>query len=153
MTPDRTPIDGQTKANVTLVTPRQTAGFRSAVTARPEARLNGNSAAGRRTRDLFKAIMERLGNPVCVLMQADVLALAELKVAAEIARKRLLEDPDRGANNTVRLENMIRRSEVRVGLVPGGTAKEPETLEEYLARTDHLVTDDNDHASDGDDTL
>jgi hypothetical protein len=131
MTDDPTPIDGQTKANVTLVTPRQTAGFRSAVTARPEARLNGNSPAGRRVRDLFKALMTRLDNPTDITIQAAVLALSELLTAAENARADLLEGKVSSSNELVRLENLVRRAEARVGLVPAAAAEE--TTHPYAA--------------------
>jgi hypothetical protein len=74
MTDEPTAIGGRVTANVNPTTPRQTAGFRSAITARPEARLDGNSAVGRRVRDLFRGAMERLDNPADVVVQADVLA-------------------------------------------------------------------------------
>jgi hypothetical protein len=105
--------------------------YRSAVTRSPAGRIDGRSAAGKRVRDLFRGLMERLDNPADIVMQADILALAELKVAAEASRKRLLEGHDQSANNTVRLENMIRRSEVRVGLVPGATSAGEETDYRY----------------------
>ena len=124
MTNDPTPNDGQVAANVTPTTPRQTAGYRSAVTARPEARLNGNSPAGRRIRDLFQAAMRRLDGPVDVVVQADVLAWAELKTAAENARARLLEGKDQSSNETVRLENLCRRAAASVGLEPAAGAEE-----------------------------
>jgi hypothetical protein len=123
--------------SVTPTSPRRTASGRSAITNRPSRRLNGNSPVGRRVRDLFHGLMERLDNPVDVVTVADVLALAELKTAAEVARVRMLEGGgDRGSNECVRLENLVRRAEARIGLAAGSTKADPETLEEYLARTD-----------------
>ena len=135
--------DGQAIPIVASVTPKRTAGHRSAITSRPEARLNGNSHVGRRTRDLFQAIMQRLDNPTDILTQADVLCLAELKVAAEASRKRLLEGQDQSANNTVRLENMIRRSEIRVGLAAGSTSSEQDS-DDYRYGGLFVPADDDD---------
>ena len=115
--------DGQAIPVVAPATPKRTGCHRSAITAKPEARLNGNSPVGRRVRDLFKALMTRLGDPVDVVIVADVLALVELKVAAEVARARLLEGKNQTSNECVRLENLVRRAEGRVGLEPGAAAK------------------------------
>jgi hypothetical protein len=122
MTTEPTSIEGEATANVTPTTPRQTSGFRSAVTARPEARLNGNSPAGRRIRDLYRGLMARLSEPADVTVQAAVLALAELLTAAENARANLLTGKVSSSNELVRLENLVRRAEIRVGLVPGAAA-------------------------------
>jgi hypothetical protein len=150
-----TPTDGKGMPNVPARNPKRTSGYRSAITARPEARLDGNSPVGRRVRDLFRALMERLGNPTDVIIVADVLALAELKAAAEVARVRLLEK-GQNSNECVRLENLTRRAEARVGLELGAAAKkEPESLEQYLART-AIDTDDGEidgDLIDGEETL
>jgi hypothetical protein len=76
MTTEPSSIESKATANVTLTTTRQTPGFRSAVTARPERRLNGNSPAGRRVRDLYAGLLQRLNNPADITIQAAVLALA-----------------------------------------------------------------------------
>jgi len=130
MTDEPTSNDGAVTANVATTTARQTAGFRSALTARPEARLNGNSPVGRRVRDLFKALMTRLGDPVDVVVVADVLAWAELKAAAEVARADLLEGKGRSSNECVRLENLVRRAAASVGLEPtaGSSDSDSDTL-------------------------
>lgn len=122
MTTEPSSIEGEATANVTPTTLRQTSGFRSAVTARPERRLNGNSPAGRRVRDLFQALMTRLGTPTDLIV-ADCLALVELKTGAEIARANLLTGKVSSSNELVRLENLVRRAEARVGLEPGAGAK------------------------------
>lgn len=68
--------------------------------------------------------MSRLGDPTDIVVQADVLALTELKVAAETARVRLLEGASSDTNGLVRLENLVRRAEARVGLEPATATKE-----------------------------
>jgi hypothetical protein len=65
----------------------------------------------------------RLNQPADIMVQADIMALVELKVAAEAARLRLLEGKDQNTNGLVRLENLVRRAEARVGLEPGAGAK------------------------------
>jgi hypothetical protein len=109
---DEEPITDQSQGN-----------YRSAVTRAPASRVNGRTAVGRRVRDLFGALMARLGQPSDVIVQADVLALAELKAAAEVARLRLLEGDERNSNEIVRLENLVRRAEARVGLAAGAAGK------------------------------
>lgn len=132
MTSNETPIDAGSASN----NPRSTRDHRSAITGAPAARIDGRSAIGRRIRDLYAALMSRLDQPADIVVQADVLALAELKCAAEVARQRLLEGGERNSNEIVRLENLVRRAEARVGLLPGGAERPPETLEAYLQRTD-----------------
>jgi hypothetical protein len=119
MTPDQPGIDGGSGS----MTGRSTSKYKSSVTRSPAARIDGRSAAGKRIRDLFRALADRLGNPDDIVAQADILCLAELKVMAEAARLRILEGKDQNTNGLIRLENMIRRSEVRVGLEPGDGAK------------------------------
>jgi hypothetical protein len=60
--------------------------------------------------------MARLNEPEDVLVQADILAWAELKTAAEVARAELLEGKGRSSNESVRLENLTRRAAISVGL-------------------------------------
>jgi hypothetical protein len=138
--PENDPVtDGQPMANDIPTTPKPMAGYRSAITARPEARLDGNSAVGRRIRDLFKGLMERLGNPTDVIVVADVLAWAELKAAAEVARARLLEGNGTSSNECVRLENLVRRAAASVGLEPSTGSSEPDSVSLYGG----LFIDDN----------
>ena len=112
---------------------RSRADYRSSVTRSPAARLDGRSAAGKRVRDLFRALMVRLNEPADIMVQADIMALVELKVAAETARARLLEGKDQNTNGLVRLENLVRRAEARVGLEPGAATKaEPGTWEDLF---------------------
>jgi hypothetical protein len=61
-------------------------------------RASRNTAQGRRIGDLFDAYLRAMGNPADALTQANALAAAELKVATEDARAKLLAggdiDPD-----------------------------------------------------------
>jgi hypothetical protein len=121
MTGDRPPIDGDRAA----INTRSLA----AVTNAPGRRLDGRTTVGRRVRDLYRALTERLGSPADILTQADILALVELKIAAEMARARLLESGSNKDNyNVVRIENLVRRAEIRVGLVQAKGAK-PEPMD------------------------
>ena len=121
---DRTAIDALSLADRTPIDARLIADYRSAITSAPAARLDGRSAIGRRVRDLFKALMARLGDPSDIVAQADIMALAELKAAAETARVCLLKGEKQNTNEIVRLENLVRRAEARVGLEPATAAKE-----------------------------
>jgi hypothetical protein len=142
MTDTPTPIDGRRMAKDTSTRPRQTSSYRSAVTARPEARLNGNGAVGRRVRDLYQALMVRLNEPTDVVIQADILAWAELKAASEVARARLLDGDTKSSNEVVRLENLTRRAAGTVGLEPSASASEQSDPYGYAA----LLVDDDDDA-------
>jgi hypothetical protein len=141
MTDQPTVNDGEPRPNDTPTTPRQSAPFRSSVTARPDARLNGNSPAGRRVRDLYRALMTRLNDPADIVVQADIMAWAELKAAAEVARASVLEK-GQSSNECVRLENLVRRAEARVGLALGAAAAEQDT------GPSGLFIDDDDDAED-----
>ena len=125
----------------------------SAITNAPATRLNGRTAVGRRVRDLFKALAERLGSPADIVTQADILALAELKTAAEVARARLLEGgggADRDSNNLVRLENLVRRAEARLGLVPNAGQSEPTDIRALLGARGYEPPADDDELPDED---
>jgi hypothetical protein len=122
LTSDQAGINGGSPADRSKITGRSPAGFRSAVTRSPAGRLDGRSSTGKRVRDLYDALLVRLKQPADIMVQADIMALVELKVAAEAARLRLLEGKDQNTNGLVRLENLVRRAEARVGLVPGGTS-------------------------------
>lgn len=125
-----TPTDGEPMAKNTATTPQRTANHRSAITARPDARLNGNSHVGRRCRDLYKALSARLGHPADIVIQANILAWAELKAAAEVARARLLEGGS-NSNELVRIENLCRRAAASVGLEPGSSSEPEDTYGRY----------------------
>jgi hypothetical protein len=91
--------------------PRQ----RSAVTNGPMRRVNGNTAAGRRCRDLYRAFLQHMTNPADTIAQANALNAAELTVAAENARTKLLAGAG-DIEQIVRLENLANRAVRRLGL-------------------------------------
>jgi hypothetical protein len=107
--------------------------LRSQMTNDPlKARTDRNTARGRRVADLYLAYMAALDHPADTIVQANAMAAAELKVAAEDARKRIL-DVGGDANGLVRLENLAHRAERKLGLdrrtcEPGA----PASLSEYL---------------------
>ena len=107
--------------------------WRSAITSAPATRLDGRSAVGRRVRDLYRALMVRLNEPADIVVQADVLAWAELKAAAEVARADLLGGTGRSSNECVRLENLTRRAAATVGLEPGAAEVEKQSLDDLFA--------------------
>jgi hypothetical protein len=133
MPTDQPGINGGSAADRPAITGRSSAGYRSAVTRSPAARLDGRSPTGKRIRDLYAALTERLNQPADIMVQADIMALVELKVAAEAARLRLLEGKDQNTNGLVRLENLVRRAEARVGLEAGaGTKVDPPDWRDLL---------------------
>lgn len=129
---DRPAIDGRLLPDRSPIAARSTIDFRSAITSAPAARLDGRSAIGRRVADLFRALMTRLGDPTDIVVQADVMALAELKAAAETARVRLLQGESSDTNGLVRLENLVRRAEARVGLEPASAAKDESSWQDMF---------------------
>jgi hypothetical protein len=96
---------------------------RSRTTNAPvKSRHNLNSAPGRRVSDLYRAALAAMGNPIDAVSQANALAAAELKVAAENERAKLLA----GAGNAdalVRVENLAARAERKLGIKAGASAK------------------------------
>jgi hypothetical protein len=89
----------------------------SATTNDPlSARTDRNTARGRRIADLFRGYMAALGNPSDAITQANILTAAELKVAAEDARKRLLNGEGADVDGLVRLENLAHRAERKLGV-------------------------------------
>jgi hypothetical protein len=98
------------------------AGQRSKTTNRPlQGRVNRKTAKGRRVADLFHAYLDALGNPTDPITQANALTAAELKTAAEEARKALLDGHGDG-DQLVRLENLAFRAERKLGLKTAVTA-------------------------------
>jgi hypothetical protein len=105
--------------------------WRSRMTRKPVAvRANQNTQRGRRLADLFHALLDRVGNPTDVMVQADVLRAAELRVAAEDLRAKVLAGEPCKPDALVRLENLAGRAERRLGKAPNKTP----SLAEYLAR-------------------
>jgi hypothetical protein len=89
--------------------------FRAQVTNKATKRFNKNTALGRRLNDLYRALLNAIGNPTSTLAHAHCLRAAELRVLAEDARAKLLAgdgDPD----TVVRLEGAADRAERKLGL-------------------------------------
>jgi hypothetical protein len=79
----------------------------SKTTNRPlKGRVNRNTAKGRRVADIYRAYLAALGSPTDAIVQSNALTAAELKVAAEEARKALLEG-NGNAEQLVRLETLL----------------------------------------------
>jgi hypothetical protein len=76
--------------------------------------------------------MAALGSPEDVVTQASILAAAELKVAAEDARKRTLDGAG-DADALVRIENLAHRAERKLRIKPANKPSGP-SLAEHLAR-------------------
>jgi hypothetical protein len=119
---------------------------RSATTNDPmRARASGRTSGGRRVRDLYRCYLAGMNNPddAC---RAQVLAAAELTVAAENARAELLAGQG-DIEQIVRLENLANRAVKRLG--KRTEAPQGPTLAEHLAklareRPDDVVVDDED---------
>jgi hypothetical protein len=88
---------------------------RSRTTRDPLRRANGNTAQGRRTRDLYRGYMAALGSPADAATQALILAAAEQVVIAEFTRHAHLAGKAE-LDAVVRAENMSARALRRLGL-------------------------------------
>lgn len=88
----------------------------SATTNKPLRRANGNTANGRRVRDLYRAFLERMGDPAYTIVQANVLNAAELVVAVEQARLAAARGEAVDIDALVRLSNLADRAVRRLGI-------------------------------------
>ncbi len=93
-----------------------------------------------------------MGNPGEANRQADAIAAAELKCAAEDLRARLLAGPNAGLadiEQIIRLENAADRAVRKLGIKPGAAPAGP-TLEQHLAKLarDERADDAEDEAAD-----
>jgi hypothetical protein len=94
---------------------------RARVTNDPLSRNSQSTATGRRVADLYRSYLRAMPDRSCI-GQADALRAAELTVAAEEARARLLAgsgDP----NAVVRIENLAARAVRKLGLTPAAGAR------------------------------
>jgi hypothetical protein len=110
----------------------------------PLSRINGNTRRGRRFSDLLRSYLRAMGNPVEANRQADAIAAAELKCAAEDLRARLLAGPNAGladVEQIIRLENAADRAVRKLRIEPGAAPAGP-TLEEHLAKLARERVDD-----------
>jgi hypothetical protein len=95
---------------------------RSRMTNAPlEVRANGNTRMGRRIRDLYCEHLARLGDPDDVLAQTAAIEAAELQVAVENARTKVLADAGNVdlTNALVRLVNISNRAVAKLKTFPG----------------------------------
>jgi hypothetical protein len=118
-----------------LINAERPAALRAKATNHPlYGRASRNTAQGRRIGDLYDALLRAMGNPTDAVAQANALAAAELKVAAEDARAKLLAGGDIDPDQVVKLEGAAARAERKLGLKPGAAVAAPPTPAEYLAR-------------------
>lgn len=107
---------------------------RSRTTNNPLAvRASHRTAQGRRIRDLYRSYLKAMGDPTEPRLQADALAAAELKVAAEIERAKLLAGQG-DADAPVRVENLAARAERKLGLKPGQVAPRTSYVERLMQK-------------------
>jgi hypothetical protein len=110
------------------------AAWRAKSTNDPLHSHDGNTSRGRRIRDLYEAYLEAMGNPTDPLPQANAIAAAELKTAAEECRAAMLAGTgDSGQlEQLIRLENLAGRAERKLGIKHRSGTKP--TLSEHLTR-------------------
>jgi len=97
------------------------------------ARHDGNTSRGMRVRDIYRGLLERVGG------EADVLAAAELKVACEDLRGKMLAGEAVDSNHLVRMQNLCDRAERRLVRFERAKSKRPYGLADIqtaLARDD-----------------
>jgi hypothetical protein len=119
-------------------TVRSTTGtaWRSRTTTHPlVARTDGHTKQGKRIRDLYRAFMNRIGDPTDPIAQSAALTAAELTFAAEACRAKVLADAGDAAlaDSLVRLTNLADRAERRLSKHKATKTKTP--LAKYLARS------------------
>lgn len=104
---------------------------RSRITNDPTARANQDTAEGRRLADMIRGFLAEMGNPRSPVAQADAIRAAELTVASENARAKLLKG-DGDANEVVRLENLATRAVRKLNIDPAQRdAKPKKSLADY----------------------
>jgi hypothetical protein len=97
-------------------------------------RASRNTAQGRRIGDLFDAYIRAMGNPTDALAQANALAAAELKVAAEDGRAKLLSGGDIDPDQVVKLEGAAARADRKLGIAHRAPEVVGMTLGDVLKR-------------------
>jgi hypothetical protein len=105
---------------------------RSRITNDPTARANQDTAEGRRLADMIRGFLAEMGNPRSPVEQADAIRAAELTVASENARAKLLAG-NGDANEVVRLENLAGRAVRKLGLAQRqNDAKSTPSVADYM---------------------
>jgi hypothetical protein len=98
---------------------------RAKITNNPmSVRASLNTSQGRRVADLYRSYLRAMGDPAGTVAQANVLAAAELAVAAEMARVDLLAGKA-DVDQLVKLENLAARATKRLGIKPGRRRRSP----------------------------
>jgi hypothetical protein len=111
-----------------------TARHRSRTTNNPLAvRASHRTAQGRRIRDLYQSYLRAMGNPTEAHLQADALTAAELRVAAENERAKVLAGHG-SADDLVRVENLADRAVRKLGLKPGQAAPRLSYVERLMQK-------------------
>jgi hypothetical protein len=100
---------------------------RARITRKPLSKWNGNTATGKRVRDLFRSLMAAAGNPADPVMQAHVLGLAELTVAVEVQRAKAVAGQDVDLVSMTRMQNIVHRELRRLGIKTAATSAAPAT--------------------------
>jgi hypothetical protein len=95
--------------------------------------LSKNTSAGRRVADLLRSFLRAMGDPSDAVLQSNALRAAELTVAAETARAKLLAG-DGEIDAVVRIEGMAARSVRGLGIKSTTSAPTAMPLREQLAR-------------------
>jgi hypothetical protein len=105
---------------------------RAKTTNDPASRASLNTSQGRRVADLYRSYLRAMGDPTDAVAQANVLAAAELKAAAEKARADLLAGKAT-IGDVVLLENTADRAARRLNLKPPSPGSAGPTMSQYLA--------------------
>ena len=108
------------------------ASSRSAATNSPTGRWNGNTAAGRRARDLYRGYVAQLGSPADTPTLALVVAAVERVVIAENARADYLAGKVISLEDIVRLERAADKALARLKLDRVQTQKKKSLMEKMV---------------------
>ena len=107
--------------------------LRSKTANDPTHRVNGNTARGRRLRELYSGFLQHTGSHPDTLAQARALSAAELLLCAEDARAKLLAG-DGDIELVVKLENLANRTIKQLGIAnDGGLVDANYTMEMAIA--------------------
>jgi hypothetical protein len=91
---------------------------RAKITNKPLLRWNGNTAAGKRVRDIYQSLAVQIGSPSDPYQQTAILTAAELIVATEEQRRRAALGEPVDLNALVRVSNLADRAVRKLGIRP-----------------------------------
>lgn len=97
--------------------------------------LSKNTAVGRRVCDLLRGFLRATGDPSDTVLQSNALRAAELTVAAETARAKLLAG-DGDIDAVVRIEGMAARAVRTLGIKPAPSAPTVSLREQLAAEAE-----------------